>query len=101
MFVSLICLIETFAIGGLFSSVGDQNGEYFAGLKLGFTNISGTTYVAKQLKCLELYSRYQLNPLAYNYIATDEKRPKLSRLFANLCLQHLLIGISGTVSDGA
>ena len=54
-----------------------------------------------RINSLELHFRFQLNPLAYNYIATDEKRPKLSRLFANLCLQHLLIGISGTVSDGA
>ena len=53
------------------------------------------------INALELYFSYQLNPLDYNYMATDEKRPKLSRLFENLCLQHLLISISGTVSDGA
>ena len=40
-----------------------------------------------RINSLELHFRFQLNPLAYNYIATDEKRLRIFlRIFVhNIC----------------
>lgn len=71
-------------VSGLFSSVWDQNGELFVACSLDLRTFSLLFRSLSDLNALEAYFRCQLNPLAYNYIATAKKKPKLSRLSVSI-----------------
>ena len=69
-FVSSICdTIDIFATGGLFCTVGDQNGEFFLACSLDLETFWVLFSSLSSLMCL----KHQLNPSAYNYMATADK----------------------------
>lgn len=43
------------------------------------------------VKALEIYFRYQWNPLAYNFITTAKKKPKLWLLVVLILSNHVVI----------